>query len=57
MSRIYIKLYLSEPCVDRPSICVKPLISSSVPQVNSESESEVSGKSVNRAFESCLSLI
>ena len=40
MSKIYIKFYLSEPCVDRPSICVKPLISSSVPQLNNESESE-----------------
>ena len=40
MSEIYIKFYLSEPCVDRPSICVKPFISSSVPQLNSESESE-----------------
>ena len=39
MSKIYIKFYLSEPCVDRPSICVKPFISSSVPQLNSESES------------------
>ena len=39
---MYIKFYLSEPCVDRPSICVKPFISSSVPQLNSESES-VSG--------------
>ena len=40
MSKIYLKFYLSEPCVDRPSICVKPFISSSVPQLNSESESE-----------------
>ena len=40
MSKIYIKFYLSEPCVDRNSICVKPFISSSVPQLNSESESE-----------------
>ena len=39
MSKIYIKFYLSEPCVDRPSICVKPFISSSVPQLNSELES------------------
>ena len=39
MSNIYIKFYLSEPCVDRPSICVKPFISSSVPQLNNESES------------------
>ena len=39
MSKIYIKFYLSEPCVDRPSICVKPFISSSVPQLNNESES------------------
>ena len=39
MFKIYIKLYLSEPCVDRPSICVKPFISSSVPQLNSETES------------------
>ena len=31
-SKIYIKLYFSEPCVDRPSICVKPSIPSSVPQ-------------------------
>ena len=29
-SKIYMKLYLSEPCVDRPSICVKPFISSSM---------------------------
>ena len=42
VSKIYIKFYLSEPCVDRPSICVKPFISSSVPQLNSESESRVS---------------
>ena len=40
MSKIYIKFYLSEPCVDGPSICVKPFISSSVPQLNSELESE-----------------
>ena len=40
MSKIYIKFYLSEPCVDRSSICVKPFFSSSVPQLNSESESE-----------------
>ena len=33
MSKIYIKFYLSEPCV-------KPFISSSVSQLNSESESE-----------------
>ena len=39
MSKIYIKFYLSEPCVDRPSICVKPFISSSVPQLNNELES------------------
>ena len=39
MSNIYIKFYLSEPCVDRPPICVKPFISSSVPQLNNESES------------------
>ena len=39
MSKICIKFYLSEPCVDRPSICVKPIISSSVPQFNNESES------------------
>ena len=39
MSKMYIKCYLSEPCVDRPSICVKPFISSSVPQLNNESES------------------
>ena len=39
MSKIYIKFHLSEPCVDRPSICVKPFISSSVPQHNNESES------------------
>ena len=32
MSKIDIKFYLSEPCVDRPSICVKPSISSFVPQ-------------------------
>ena len=31
--------YLSELCVDRPSICVKPFISNSVPQLNNESES------------------
>ena len=36
---MYIKLYLSEPCVDRFSIFVKPFISSSVPQLNNESES------------------
>ena len=34
---IYITFYLSEPCVERPSICVKPFISSSVPQLNNES--------------------
>ena len=39
MSKIYIKFYLSEPCVGRPSFCVKPFISSSVPQLNNESES------------------
>ena len=39
MSKIYIKFYLSEPCVDRPSMCVKPFISRSVPQLNNESES------------------
>ena len=39
MFKIYIQFYLSKPCVDRPSICVKPFISSSVPQLNSESES------------------
>ena len=39
MSKIYIKFYLSESCVDRPSIFVKPFVSSSVPQLNSESES------------------
>ena len=39
MTKIYIKFYLSEPCVDRPSIFVKPFISSSGPQLNSESES------------------
>ena len=39
MSKLYIKFHLSEPCVDRPSICVKPFISSSVPQLNNESES------------------
>ena len=33
------KFHLSEPCVDIPSICVKPFISSSVPQLNNESES------------------
>ena len=31
MSKKYIKLYLSEPCADIPSICVKPFISSPVP--------------------------
>ena len=40
MSKIYIKFYLSEPCVDRPSICMKAFISSSVPQLNSKSKSE-----------------
>ena len=40
MSKIYIKFHLSEPCVDRTSICVKPFISSSVSQLNSESKSE-----------------
>ena len=40
MSKIYIKFYLSEPCVDRTSICVKPFIFSSAPQLNSKSESE-----------------
>ena len=39
MSKIYIKFHLSEPCVDRPSLCVKPFISSSEPQHNNESES------------------
>ena len=39
VSKIYIKFYLSEPFIDRPSICVKPFISSSVPQLNNESES------------------
>ena len=39
MSKIYKKFYSFEPCVDRPSICVKPFISSSVPQLNIESES------------------
>ena len=33
-SNKYIKFYLSEPCVDRLSICVKPFIFSSVPQLN-----------------------
>ena len=40
MSKICIKFYLPEPCVDGPSICMKSFISSSVPQLNSESESE-----------------
>ena len=39
MSKIYIMFHLSEPCVDRPSICVKPFISSSEPQYNNVSES------------------
>ena len=58
MSKIYIQFYLSEPCVDRPSICVKPFISSSVPQLNNESESVSVLESARvRAFKSCLSLI
>ena len=58
MFKIYIKLYLSEPCVDRPSICVKPFISSSVPQLNNELESVSVLESARMgAFESCLSLI
>ena len=51
------KFYLSEPCVDRPSICVKPFISSSVPQLNGESESESVKNQRIRAFESSLLLI
>ena len=39
MSKIYIKFHLSEPCIDRPSICVKPFISNSEPQHNNVSES------------------
>ena len=60
MFRIYIKFYLSEPRVDRPSICVKPFISSSVPQLNNELElvSVLESARIRiRAFESCLSLI
>ena len=53
MSKIYIKFYLSEPCVDRPSICVKPFISSSVSQQStseSESESVLESEPLNLAY-------
>ena len=52
MSKIYIKFYLSEPCVDRPSICVKHFISNSVSQLTNDSESVSVLES--EAFESCL---
>ena len=47
---MYMNHYLSEPCVDCPSICVKPFISSS-PRLTTTKLSEL------RAFESGLSLI
>ena len=52
LSKIYIQFYLSEPCVDRPCICVKPFISSSVPQLNngSESVSALESEPLNLAY-------
>ena len=50
MFKIYMKFYLSEPCVDRPSICVKPFISCSVPQLNNESESVSVLEPLNLAY-------
>ena len=58
MQNIYIKFCLSEPCVDRPSICVKPFISSSVPQYNGELESElVENQHVSVCQSLCILLI
>ena len=53
------KFHLSEPCVDRPSICMKPFISSSVPQLNnaSESVSVLESDPLNLAYHLCRYLI